>query len=95
MVFGDVNKERIQLNEESMWSGSPDDNDNPDAFPAQAKIPSYRAIASRGQQTDKFISMVQKILLMVLCEFGSNCLIFYSCSQFSSCFRFTLIIQYL
>jgi len=38
MVFGDVNKERIQLSEESMWSGSPDDNDNPDAFPAQAKI---------------------------------------------------------
>lgn len=38
MVFGDVNKERIQLNEESMWSGSPDDNDNPDAFEAQAKI---------------------------------------------------------
>ena len=32
MVFGDVNKERIQLNEESMWSGSPSDNDNPDAF---------------------------------------------------------------
>jgi alpha-L-fucosidase 2 len=32
MVFGDVNKERIQLNEESMWSGSPNDNDNPDAF---------------------------------------------------------------
>ncbi len=31
MVFGDVNKERIQLNEESMWSGSPDDNDNPEA----------------------------------------------------------------
>jgi len=38
MVFGDVNKERIQLNEESMWSGSPDDNDNPEAFAAQAEI---------------------------------------------------------
>ncbi|WP_345006202.1 glycoside hydrolase family 95 protein [Snuella lapsa] len=38
MVFGDVNKERIQLNEESMWSGSPDDNDNPEAYLAQAKI---------------------------------------------------------
>ena len=41
MVFGDVNKERIQLNEESMWSGSYDDNDNPDAFAAQAKIRQY------------------------------------------------------
>jgi alpha-L-fucosidase 2 len=38
MVFGDVNKERIQLNEESMWSGSPDDNDNPNAYPAQKEI---------------------------------------------------------
>ena len=38
MVFGDVNRERIQLNEESMWSGSYDDNDNPEAFAAQAKI---------------------------------------------------------
>lgn len=38
MVFGDVNRERIQLNEESMWSGSPDDNDNPDAHRAQDKI---------------------------------------------------------
>ncbi|MBT3749551.1 MAG: glycoside hydrolase family 95 protein, partial [Bacteroidetes bacterium] len=38
MVFGDVNNERIQLNEESMWSGSVFDNDNPDAFEAQDKI---------------------------------------------------------
>ena len=38
MVFGDVNRERIQLNEESMWSGSPDDNDNPEAYAAQEKI---------------------------------------------------------
>ena len=38
MVYGDVNMERIQLSEESMWSGSPDENDNPDAYPAQAKI---------------------------------------------------------
>lgn len=38
MVFGDVNKERIQLNEETMWSGSPDDNDNPNAYPALTEI---------------------------------------------------------
>ncbi len=38
MVFGDVNKERIQLSEESMWSGSKADNDNPEAFAAVAKI---------------------------------------------------------
>ncbi|PSR55545.1 alpha-L-fucosidase [Adhaeribacter arboris] len=38
MVYGDVTRERIQLNEESMWSGSPDDNNNPNAFAAQAEI---------------------------------------------------------
>ncbi|WP_273214906.1 glycoside hydrolase family 95 protein [Runella zeae] len=31
MVFGDVNKERVQLNEKTLWSGSPFDNDNPEA----------------------------------------------------------------
>ena len=38
MVFGDVNKERIQLNEKTLWSGSPDDNDNPQAAGALAQI---------------------------------------------------------
>ncbi|HLP03928.1 MAG TPA: glycoside hydrolase family 95 protein, partial [Paludibacter sp.] len=38
MVFGDVNKERIQLNEKSLWSGSPDDFDNPDAADNLSKI---------------------------------------------------------
>jgi alpha-L-fucosidase 2 len=38
MVFGDVNHERIQLNEKSLWSGSPDDNNNPDAFASLGKI---------------------------------------------------------
>lgn len=31
MVFGDVNLERIQLNEKTLWSGGPADNDNPAA----------------------------------------------------------------
>lgn len=31
MVFGDVHTERIQLNEETIWSGSNQDSDNPDA----------------------------------------------------------------
>jgi alpha-L-fucosidase 2 len=38
MVFGDVNRERIQLNEKTLWSGSPDDNDNPDAYASLRKI---------------------------------------------------------
>ncbi|MCC6696610.1 MAG: glycoside hydrolase family 95 protein [Candidatus Hydrogenedentes bacterium] len=32
MVFGGVARERIQLNEDSLWSGGPQDADNPDAF---------------------------------------------------------------
>ncbi len=51
MVFGDVNQERIQLSEESMWSGSPDNNDNPDAYPAQAKI---RELLFQGKITVLF-----------------------------------------
>lgn len=38
MVFGDVGKERIQLNEESMWSGGPYDSNNPEAYSALAEI---------------------------------------------------------
>jgi len=38
MVFGGVNRERLQLNEKSVWSGSPDDNDNPDAYAALGEI---------------------------------------------------------
>lgn len=38
MVFGDVNQERLQLNEKTLWSGSPDDNNNPDAFGSLNKI---------------------------------------------------------
>lgn len=38
MVFGDVNRERIQLNEESMWSGSAADHDNPAAYAALQPI---------------------------------------------------------
>lgn len=38
MVFGDVNKERIQLNEKTIWSGSPDDNNNPSSVESLDKI---------------------------------------------------------
>ncbi len=46
MIFGDVNKERIQLNEKSLWSGSVGDNDNPEA----AKyLPKIRALLFAGK----------------------------------------------
>ncbi|WP_317235888.1 glycoside hydrolase N-terminal domain-containing protein [Niabella hibiscisoli] len=38
MVFGDVNKERIQLNEMTLWSGSMDEGDNPEAAKSLSQI---------------------------------------------------------
>lgn len=38
MVFGDVNRERLQLNEKGVWSGGPDDNDNPGAAASLGEI---------------------------------------------------------
>lgn len=38
MVFGGVQCERLQLNEETLWSGGPQDADNPASLPALAKI---------------------------------------------------------
>lgn len=38
MVFGDVNKERLQLNDKTLWSGGVADNDNPDAYSSLQEI---------------------------------------------------------
>lgn len=58
MVFGDVNKERIQLNEKSLWSGSPDDNNNP---AAAAALPEIRKLlfAGKYREADSLINKTQ------------------------------------
>ncbi|MEN6426924.1 MAG: glycoside hydrolase N-terminal domain-containing protein, partial [Phycisphaerales bacterium] len=38
MVFGGIEKDRLQLNEVSLWSGSPQDADNPEALAAMQEI---------------------------------------------------------
>jgi alpha-L-fucosidase 2 len=38
MVFGNVNNERIQLNENSLWMGGPRDTNNPDALKHLAEV---------------------------------------------------------
>ncbi|MEW2921727.1 glycoside hydrolase family 95 protein [Muricauda sp. ANG21] len=38
MVYGNVDKEIFQLNEHTVWSGSPNRNDNPDALGALSKV---------------------------------------------------------
>ena len=38
MVFGSVNRERIQLNENTLWMGGPQERDNPDAVKHLAEV---------------------------------------------------------
>src|SRR5438094_941117 len=38
MIFGGVTSERLQLNEDSLWSGAPQDADNPAALEALPEI---------------------------------------------------------
>ena len=37
MVYGDPRKERLQLNENTVWAGQPNRNDNPDAKEAEVR----------------------------------------------------------
>ncbi len=64
MVFGGVAKERLQLNEDTMWSGYPYDPTNPDAFQFLAKV---RQLVFEGKYreaeeiADRFMMGVVKV----------------------------------
>ena len=69
MVFGGVESERLQLNEVSVWSGSPQDSDNPEALTALPEIrqlllvlPGFQWQGSRGLRS----SLPQKNRIRVL-----------------------------
>ncbi len=49
MVFGGIQQERIQLNEDSVWSGAPQDADNPEALKA---LPEIRRLLFAGKYTE-------------------------------------------
>ncbi len=49
MVFGGIDKDRIVLNEESLWSGSPSDNDRPDAH---KRLPEIRRLLEQGKNDE-------------------------------------------
>jgi alpha-L-fucosidase 2 len=49
MLFGSVSRERIQLNEETLWMGSPRDRDNPDAL---AALPEVRRLLFAGMPVE-------------------------------------------
>ena len=46
MVFGNINRERIQLNEETLWMGRPQERDNPEAL---KHLPEVRRLLFAGQ----------------------------------------------
>src|SRR5579859_5484839 len=49
MMFGGVNQERIVLNESSMWSGSRQDADRPDAYKV---LPEIRRLLLEGKNAE-------------------------------------------
>ena len=46
MIYGDPSNEVIQLNENTLWAGSPNRNDNPDA---KAALPEVRKLIFHGK----------------------------------------------
>src|SRR6185369_12666951 len=52
MVFGRVGQERLQLNEETLWSGAPYTPDNPDALAALPEIRRLLQAAHYKEATD-------------------------------------------
>ena len=59
MVFGGVEKDRLQLNENSLWSGSPQDADNPEALAALQEI---RKLLFEGKYTEADALAVKKLI---------------------------------
>jgi alpha-L-fucosidase 2 len=59
MVFGDPIKEIIQLNENTVWAGSPNRNDNPDAKEA---FPMIRKLLFEGKYKEAHDLVNQKVI---------------------------------
>ena len=59
MVFGAPDQEKIQLNEETLWSGQPNSNANPDALDA---IPEVRKLMFEGNYADAQKLVDEKVM---------------------------------
>jgi alpha-L-fucosidase 2 len=59
MVFGTVNRERIQLNEETLWMGGPRETDNPEAREA---LPEVRRLLFEGKPTQAYALAERKMM---------------------------------
>src|SRR5579872_6250884 len=60
MVYGNVELENIQLNEHSVWSGSPDRNDYPEML---AALPEARRLIFEGKQAEAQKYLEQSVKL--------------------------------
>ena len=59
MVFGTVNRERIQLNDETLWMGGPRETDNPEARQA---LPEVRRLLFAGKPTEAYALAERKLM---------------------------------
>ncbi len=59
MVFGTVNRERIQLNEETLWMGGPRETDNPEAH---AALPEVRRLLFDGKPVEAYALAERKLM---------------------------------
>jgi len=66
MVFGGVTDERIQLNEDSLWSGGHQDADNPEALKA---LPEVRRLLAEGKYLD---AQALTFKTMICAKLGSH-----------------------
>ena len=49
MVYGGIEQEHLQLNEDTLWSGGPHGYDNPDAY---GHLGTVRALLERGEYVE-------------------------------------------
>src|SRR5918993_6027088 len=59
MVFGTVNRERIQLNEETLWMGGPRETDNPEA---RGALPDVRRLLFEGKPREAYAVAEKKMM---------------------------------
>jgi alpha-L-fucosidase 2 len=79
MVFGGVETERLQLNEGSVWSGSPQDSDNPAAL---AALPEVRQLLFDGKYTEANAVAIKKLICKGLgSKFADGANVPFGCFQ--------------
>src|SRR5688572_23032395 len=89
MVYGNVEKETIQLNEHTVWSGSPNRNDNPDAL---ASLPEVRQLIwdekwKEAQDLANKVIITKKSHGQMFQPVGNLNLFFSDHSQFTDYYR--------